>query len=183
MNELTTRFHTIASRIIHQGRYLTIREDILDLGDGKTVRRDVVDHPGAVVIVPLDAQGQVVMVRQYRHAAGKTLLELPAGTLERDEDPLACARRELREETGYAAARWEPLPGFFSAPGFTNEFMHLFLARDLSHDPLEGDEDEEIIVEPVSLADGIAMIDGGEIQDAKSIAGLLLTQRRLANQA
>lgn len=179
MGQKLTRFRTVGSRIIHQGRYLTFREDTIDLGDGKLVRREIVDHPGAVVIVPLDAHGHAIMVRQYRHAAGKTLLELPAGTLERGEDPLACARRELREETGYAAAHWEPLPGFFSAPGFTNEFMHLFLARDLAHDPLDGDEDEEIVVEPVPLAHAIAMIERGEIQDAKTIAGLLLTHRRM----
>jgi len=118
-------------------------------------------------------------VRQYRHAAGLDLLELPAGTRDEDEDPEVCARREIREETGMAAGKLEHLGGFYLAPGYSTEYMHVYLATDLHHDPLEADADEFLSLEAVPLAEALARAARGEIPDAKSLAALLIAQRRL----
>ena len=125
------RPEVVASRIVHRGRVVTLRVDDVRLPDGRIVVREVVDHPGAVVIAALDAHGCVTLVRQYRHAVGDRLLELPAGTLEPGEEPLETAMRELREEAGLVAGRWDRLGTFFSSPGFLREEMHAFLAREL----------------------------------------------------
>jgi len=142
--------------------------------DGSTAERVVVDHPGAIVIVPLDGHGNVLLVRQPRYAADrKELLELPAGTREPNEEPDVTARRELREETGFDTRDLIPLGGFYSAPGFCSEYLHLFVARDLFPSASEPDEDEFLSLEPTSLDEVSNLIRSGEIEDAKSIAGLL----------
>lgn len=167
----------IGSQEIYRGRVVTLRVDTIEVASGN-VRREVVEHPGAVVIVPVDSEGRILWVKQYRYAAGRELLELPAGTLEHDEDAEACARRELAEETGFAASAWKPVGGFFSAPGFCTEYLHAFIATDLTPESAEGDEDEEIEVVPLSLEESLARVDTGEIEDSKSIAGLLLYLRK-----
>lgn len=142
--------------------------------DGSTAERLVVDHPGAIVIVPLDGHGNVLLVRQPRYAADrKELLELPAGTREPNEEPKVTARRELREETGFDTRDLIPLGGFYSAPGFCSEYLHLFVARDLFASKAEPDEDEFLSLEPTSVDEVPNLIRSGEIEDAKSIAGLL----------
>ncbi|MCA9235564.1 MAG: NUDIX hydrolase [Planctomycetales bacterium] len=143
-----------------------------------TARRQVVLHPGAVVIVPMVDDGHVCLIRNERVAVGRTLLELPAGTLEPDEPPASTARRELQEETGYAAARWRELPGFFMSPGILNERMYVFVAQDLTAGATAREAGENIVNEVVAWDDALAMIDRGEIEDAKSIATLLMWDRR-----
>ncbi|MDA1096707.1 MAG: NUDIX hydrolase [Chloroflexi bacterium] len=142
--------------------------------DGSEAIRVVVDHPGAVVIVPIDAAGNVLLVRQPRYAASReALLELPAGTREPGETPHETAQRELREETGFAASEWKQLGGFFSAPGFCSEYLHLFMARNLGSAEASQDEDEFITIERTPLVRIPDLIRAGQIEDAKSIAGLL----------
>jgi ADP-ribose pyrophosphatase len=168
----------IGSREVYQGRVINLHVDEIEVAPGLNVRREVVDHPGAVVIVPVDGEGRVLWVEQHRWAAGRRLLELPAGTLEEGEEPEACARRELAEETGFAAAAWQRLGGFFSAPGFCREYLHAFTARELSPEEAEGDEDEDIEVVPLTVAESLARIDAGEVEDAKSLAAFFLYIRR-----
>jgi ADP-ribose pyrophosphatase len=128
--------------------------------------------------MPVDDEGRILWITQYRYAAGKTLLELPAGTLEVGEEPLACARREIVEEVGFAAGELTPLGGFYSAPGFCSEYLHAFLATGLREDFADGDEDEDITVIPLTLDETYARMDAGEITDAKSLATLMLYLRR-----
>ncbi|HEX7542373.1 MAG TPA: NUDIX hydrolase [Anaerolineales bacterium] len=175
-------FELLKSEIVYPGRAFTIRRDTLRLPDGRETRVDIVDHVGSVIILPLDASGHLLFVRQYRHAAGLDLLELPAGTLDEDEAPEACARRELREETGMAAGRLEPLGGFYLAPGYSTEYMYVYLATDLRYDPLEADVDEFLSVERVPLAEALAMFERCEIPDAKSLAAFLLARKHLEKQ-
>jgi ADP-ribose pyrophosphatase len=168
----------IGSREIYTGRVIDLRVDEIEVKPGLNVRREVVSHPGAVVVVPLDANERVIWVQQYRYAASKPLLELPAGTLEHDEPPEECARRELVEETGLAAASWNALGGFFTAPGFCTEYLHAFAATDLTPEHADGDEDEDIEVVTLTIEESLARIDAGEIEDAKSLAALFLYLRR-----
>jgi ADP-ribose pyrophosphatase len=155
--------------------------------DGSRSERDIADHPGAVAIVAIDPDGAVLLVRQWRTPAARVLLEIPAGTLDVDEatgaveDPDLAARRELEEETGYRAGTWERLTSFWSAPGFTSELMHLYLATELvaadPDDRLGPDEGEHLRLERRPLADALAAVDRGEIADSKSIVGLLWVER------
>ena len=164
----------VDSKLVAEGRVIKVRVDLIETPDGQRVKRDIVEHRGAVAMVPIDAEGRVILVRQYRHAAGKWLLEIPAGTLDPGEDPLEAAQRELREETGFAAGRIDPIGGCYASPGYSTEYLRLYVARDLTEDPLEGDVDEEIELAPTALSKVRNLIAGGEIEDAKSIAALLL---------
>jgi len=175
-------FELLKSEIVYPGHAFTIRRDTLRLPDGRETRLDIVEHVGSVIILPLDTNGQILFVRQYRHATGLDLLELPAGTLDKDEAPEACARREVREETGMAAGRLELLGGFYLAPGYSTEYMYVYLATDLRYDPLEPDADEFLSVERFPLAEALAMCERGEIPDAKSLAAFLLAREHLGNQ-
>ena len=168
----------VGSQQIYEGRVIKLRVDDLETTAGLRMRRDIIEHPGAVVIVSVDSEGLIHWVRQYRHATGQSLLELPAGTLEPGESPEPCARRELAEETGFSASKWRPLGGFFTAPGFCSEYIHAFGASDLSPDSAEGDEDEDIELVPLSLDDSLRAIDDGTVVDAKSIAALHLYLRK-----
>ena len=167
--------HPVSREVVFDGSIMTVTVDMLRLPDGSEARLEVVEHPDAVAIVPVDEFGNVVMVRQYRHAAKRVLLELPAGKLERGEEPAAAAQRELREETGLAAGELRALGGFYAAPGFLTEYLHLFLARGLSPSPLRPDPFEIVEVVRVPAAEARAMVAGGEIRDAKTIAGLCMT--------
>ena len=144
----------ISRQTVYQGHAFTVRRDQIRLPNQHVARLDIIEHPGAVTILPLDADGQILFVRQYRHAAGKELLELPAGTLNEGEPPEACALREIREETGYAAGKMVKLGEFYLAPGYSTEHMYVFLATDLRSSPLPHDEDELITLErlPVERA-------------------------------
>jgi ADP-ribose pyrophosphatase len=172
-------FELLNSEIVYPGRAFTIRRDHIRLPDGRTTKFDIVEHHGSVVLIPVDDEGNMLFVRQYRHAAGKVLLELPAGTLDEGEEPEACARREIREETGMAAGKLELLGGFFLAPGYSTEYMYVYLATGLRHDPLQADADEFLQVAAFPLAEALEMAEGGEAPDAKSLAALLLARPQL----
>jgi ADP-ribose pyrophosphatase len=175
----------VGSRTVHRGAYLEVRVDEILTSDGRRSSRDIVGHPGAVAIVALDPDDRVLMVRQFRLAAGRSLLEIPAGTLERAsdgtiEDPDLAAQRELEEETGYRAGTWRSLGSFWTAPGFATELMYLYLATDLvlaHEDRLGPDEDELLELEHVPWRDALAKVDSGEVADAKSLVGLLRLAR------
>ncbi|MFH1523733.1 MAG: NUDIX hydrolase [Chloroflexota bacterium] len=172
-------FELLESEIVYSGRAFTIRRDTLRLPDGREAEFDIVDHVGSVVIIPIDAEGNLIFVRQYRHASGLDLLELPAGTLNVDEAPEACARREVREETGMAAGNLEELGGFYLAPGYSTEYMHVYLATDLYPNPLDADADEFLTVERIPLTKALASATHGEIPDAKSLAALFFAKQHL----
>ncbi len=167
-------FKTLHSEIVYKGRIFDVRQDQVEMPNGKTTFLDIVQHSGAVTLVPIDEQGRVWFVRQYRHPAGKSLLELPAGTLDPGEAPEEAARREIREEIGMAANRLQELGQFYMAPGYSTEFMHVYLATGLSPDPLQGDEDEFLSVEKIHLRNVFEMAAAGEILDGKTLAALLL---------
>ena len=167
-----------ASRRIYEGRIVSLREDAVTLSNGRSGLREVVEHSDVAAIVPIDADGNVILVRQYRLPAREALLEIPAGGVDERESSENAAQRELREETGYRAGRLEPLGGFFVSPGYCTEFIHVFLATDLVEDPVDGDEDEDISLERMPLSDAVRLIETGEIKDGKSIVGLLLAAAR-----
>ncbi len=156
------------------GRRVTLRVERVALEDGKETLRDIVQHPSSVVIVPLEDDGNVVMVRQYRKAVGRELLEFPAGVMEDDASPLDAARRELREETGLDGTELIELGNFFAAPGSMTERLHSFLATGLFSNPLAPDDDERITLERVPFAEAVRMARAGELNDAKTLASLLL---------
>jgi ADP-ribose pyrophosphatase len=164
----------VARKVLHRGRVFALRVDRVRFRNGRTVTRDIVDHPGAVAILPLLADDRVLLIRQYRHAAGKVLFEVPAGTLEPGEAPESCARRELEEETGYVAQRWQKLLQCYLAPGYSTELIHLFLATRLRATAARPRADERIKVVPVALAKAVAMVQRNQIEDAKTICCLLL---------
>lgn len=174
---MTGRERTISSRRIYEGRIVKLRVDTIELPDGRTSQREIVEHRGAVVIAAVDDHRNVLLVRQFRKAVEQVLLELPAGTLDPGEEPEACAYREIQEETGFKARRWEKLGGFYSAPGFLTEYLHLFLASELEPSDKAADDDENIEVEPTPLSQVPRLIAAGEIQDSKSVAGLLRVLR------
>ena len=172
---------TIAVEAELTGNRVALRVERVRLDDGTEALRDVVAHPNSVVIVPVDEDGDVVLVRQYRKAAGRELLELPAGVLNDGEtSPLDAARRELREETGLDAERIIPLGDFFAAPGSMSEQLFSFLATGLFPNPLPADEDERIEVERVPFMRLVSMARLGEVHDAKTLASLLLAQPHVA---
>lgn len=174
-------FETKKSEILYYGKAFDVRRDQVLLPDGKTTLVDVVVHPGAVTLIPLDSQDRILFVRQYRHAVGQELLELPAGTLNQGEKPEDCAHREVREETGMSAASLEKIGEFYLVPGYSTEHMHVYLATNLRSDPLPGDEDEFITVEAVALANVPDLIARGVLQDAKSLAALFLAEPYFKN--
>lgn len=169
---------TIRSDRRYDGRTVSLRVDEVELASGRRTTREVVEHPGAVAILAWDG-ARLAMVRQWRHATGDALLELPAGTLEPGEAPLATAKRELAEEVGRAAGTWVAGPVYFTAPGFCTELMHTYLATDLTDASAAADDDEELEPSWLSLDDALSAIDGGAVRDAKTIVGVLWLARRL----
>lgn len=169
----------IHSEEVYHGKLVRLFVHDVTLANGAPSRREMIQHPGAAAIVPLDEAGNVLLVRQFRLAANRVMLEIPAGTLEPDEDPLDCAIRELQEETGYKPGHIEMIGGLFVAPGYTTEYIRLFLATGLTPSSLQHDEDEHIEVERVPLSEALALIERGDIIDGKSISGLLRVARRL----
>jgi ADP-ribose pyrophosphatase len=170
---------TLHTEQIYKGRVVNLVVLDVRLPNGEESKRELIRHPGAVAIVALDEAKNVLLVRQYRTAANNVLREIPAGTLEADEPPLDCAVRELQEETGYKPGKLEALGGMYVAPGYTTEYIHLFLATELVESRLDADNDEFIEAERVPLASAVEMIERGEIIDGKSIVGLLKVARQL----
>jgi ADP-ribose pyrophosphatase len=167
------------SEVLLKGRTFQIRRDELKTPDGRLTKYEIVEHSGSVVMLPVDAQGNLLFVRQYRHAARLDLLELPAGTRNGDELYETCAAREMREETGMAAGKLEQVGEFYLAPGYSTEYMMAFLATELTHSPLRADEDEFLQVEKIPIQRAIEMAERGEVQDAKSLAALFLAREKL----
>jgi ADP-ribose pyrophosphatase len=173
-------YETKHSETVYLGKAFDVRRDQVLLPDGNQTSFDVVVHPGAVTLIPIDNAGRILFVRQFRYAVGEELLELPAGTLDDGEDPYACAHREIREETGMSAGKLEKIGEFFLVPGYSTEFMYIYLARDLKPDPLPGDDDEFITVEAIALQKIPELISQGTLRDAKSLSALLLAEPYLS---
>ncbi len=163
----------VSTQTVYTGRLFNIEVTELLMPNGAVARREGLIHPGAVAMVPVTAEGNLLLVTQYRHAAGKRLLELPAGTLEPGEEPRTAVARELQEEVGMFPENIDALGGFYVAPGYTSEYIHLFVCTGLRESRLEGDEDEDIEVELLTPAGALAAIDAGTICDAKSVIGVL----------
>ena len=172
-------FELLKTETLLQGRAFKIRRDTLKTPDGRETKFDIVEHGGSVVIVPVDADGNILFVRQYRHAAGMDMLELPAGTRDGDEPFEDCAAREIREETGMEAGKLIHVGSFYLAPGYSTEYMGVFLATDLKHNPLEADDDEFLSVEKIPVKEALRMAEKGEMPDAKSLAALLMARSYL----
>lgn len=168
---------TLSSRRLYEGVVVNLRVDRVRMSTGHEGVREVVEHSGAVAVVAVDREDRVLLVRQHRHATGRSLLELPAGTLDRDEQPAACAARELEEETGFRAGRVKRLGGFFVSPGYCTEYIHAYLATELEPGVAGGDEDEDIEVLALPLAEVLRLVEAGELEDAKSLAAILLYLR------
>lgn len=163
----------LSTRTAYKGGHIQVREDRVIEPAGHECSREIVVHPGAVCIVARPTPEDVILIRQYRHATGHELVEIPAGTLHEGEDPRECAIRELEEEAGYRAASMVERGRFWTTPGFTTEFMYLYEATNLTKTQINPDEDEVIEVDIVPRSKALQMIDDGQIQDAKSILGLL----------
>ena len=161
-----------SSKQIYSGRVVHLHVDTVLLPNGMTVELEVIRHPGAAAVVPLKEDGTVILIRQFRHAAGGFIYEIPAGKLNSGEDPIHCAQRELEEEIGYRAARFELLSSIFTAPGFTDEVIHIYRGTGLTKGRQQLDKDEVLEVIEVPLQKALAMVREGQIRDAKTIVGL-----------
>lgn len=168
-----------ATKKVFQGKIFDIRKDQVEMPNGKIANFDILEHPGAVMIVPIDVNNNFWLIEQYRHAVGGKILEFPAGSLEIDEKPILCAHREVQEEIGLKAENMVLLGQVFNAPGYSDEIIHIFLGSDLSPSALPQDEDE--IIEPVKYSgeELQRLISDGKIQDAKTIAGFALATKFL----
>jgi len=165
---------TVSTRLIHDGRVVKLSVEQVTLPNGNTVTLEVIKHPGAAAVVPLDGDGNVILVRQYRHATGAWLLEVPAGKLDHPgESPEECARREVEEETGYRAGTLSPLGWIWTTPGFTDEKIWLYVATDLSPSRTSHQPDEVLSVVKMPLPEAVGMAASGAIADGKSVCALL----------
>ena len=164
---------------IHRGRVFELIRENITLANGTTTDVEFIEHPGAAAIVPFVDDSRIVLLRQYRHALKRVIWEIPAGTLDPEEEVISCAQRELIEETGYSAGQWHKLGEITPVPGYSDECIHIFLARELQPADQNLDADEVIHVEVVAFENALDMIGSGEIQDAKSITGLFLTSKWL----
>jgi ADP-ribose pyrophosphatase len=163
----------LSSKEVFRGRAVNLRIDTIEKQSGQVTTREIVEHKDCIAVVVVDGANNIVMVKQFRTPVNRVLLEIPAGGVEDGEAPEDCVRRELQEETGYLPGKIERLGGFYAAPGYCSEYLHVFLATDLSESRLIAEDTDEIEVVRVPLPEVLKMIDSGEICDAKSIAGLL----------
>jgi len=169
----------LSTRVVHRGRLLDVREDRVRLPDGSTSTREYIRHPGAVVVIAVLDGGELLLEHQWRHPLGRALIELPAGKLDPGEEPLACARRELLEETGYTARDWRELATLHPCVGYSDERLVYFLARGLSHEGAQPDHGEHLEVFSASLDRALDWVREGRISDAKTVAGLFWAERIL----
>ncbi len=169
-------FKILKEKSVLRSRVFEVRHQTWRGPENSSFERHTIYHPGAVAILPFDADGNVLLIRQFRPAVNDFLLEIPAGTLEKGEAPLFCAKRELIEETGFAAKRWKKLGAVFAAPGFCNELIHLFKAWDLKADYAEQDEDEHIELARMSVGAVRKAVKSGKIRDAKTMSALLCAE-------
>lgn len=168
------------SRLLHSGRVFNMFQDNVTLENNTSISLEVIRHPGAAAIVALTSKKEILLLKQYRYAVGGYIWEIPAGTFSGKEPPLACARRELQEETGYSADTWKKLGEITPVPGYSDERIHLFLAQDLEEKVQNLDQDEVLVVHRLTYETVLSMIENGEIQDAKTLAALFLTTRILS---
>jgi ADP-ribose pyrophosphatase len=172
--EINVPYRLLNKKTIYSGKKVSLEvHELANELSGAKVQREICVHPGAVVVLPLLPNDEVILIRNHRYSVGQVLLELPAGTLEKGEDPMNCAGRELIEETGYLAHRLTPMPIFYTSPGVLSEKMSPFIAQDLQKTRQALEEGEEIELYPVPMAEAIAMCLDGRIADAKTIATLL----------
>ncbi len=164
---------TLSSQLIYDGRAVKLRIDTVKMPSGRETTREIVEHNDCVAIIAIDADDNVLMVKQFRKPVEKELLEIPAGGIEPGEDPVATVRREMREETGYLPRKVERLGGFYSTPGYCTEYLYLYLATDLIPSQLYAEDTENISLVRVPISQISSLITSGSICDAKSIAGLL----------
>jgi ADP-ribose pyrophosphatase len=173
---MAKKARVISSRVSYKGPVFSVVTDQVIEPGGVRARRDIVRHSGSVVVLAIDETGRepkVLLERQYRHAAGAVLWELPAGRVDNGERELAAAKRELLEETGYKARKWKRILHFYVSPGFLDETMAIYLARDLEAGEAQPEADERIVIRFVSLSRAVAMARGGSIRDAKTISAIL----------
>ena len=170
---------TIETRLVFEGKILNLRVDTVRMPNGRLAIREIAEHAQSVCLVPIHDNGNVMLVRQYRKATEAALLEVPAGVMEEGESPEGAALRELQEEIGFTAGKLQHLTSSWIAPGWCTELMHVYLATELTPSSLSADEDENITVVPVPLAQVVGLMESGEIQDLKSIAALLLALRQV----
>jgi ADP-ribose pyrophosphatase len=176
-------FEWLSEEEIYRGRAFAVEKVKVRLPDGRETTYDYVKHSGAVTMVPVDNQNRIWFVNQYRMGVKGTLLELPAGTLEKDEDPAVCAAREIREETGMAAGKVTKLGEFYLAPGYSSEYMHVYLMTELYPAPLKHDDDEFLQAEPIPMDKVWEMVYANQISDGKTLACLLLAMKALKKAA
>jgi ADP-ribose pyrophosphatase len=170
---------TISSQAIYDGRIIKVKVDEVLLPNGNTAKREIVHHQGAVAVIPLTEDGKMVVVRQFRKPLEKAIVEIPAGKLEIGEDPLACAERELEEETGYRAAQYEKLSAFYTSPGFADELLHVYVATGLTKGESRPDEDEFVDMMELTLEEAHELHKAGEISDAKTVVALFYWENRM----
>ena len=170
--------HLLSTKRIYSGKVLKLDLDTVALPNGRTTDLEILRHPGASAVVPLQEDGRVVLIRQLRHAAGGFIYEIPAGKLDPHEDPRDCAARELEEEVGYRAGFLELLTSIWTAPGFTDEVIHIFQGTNLQEGKQDLDQDEVLEIVEWSLDEAISKIQDGTIRDAKTIIGLQMVYWR-----
>jgi ADP-ribose pyrophosphatase len=161
-----------STKLLLQTKKFSVAEELFKFPDGETISKNTILHPGAVLILPLDVDGRICFIKQYRYAIRAEILELPAGTLEPGEAPLVCARRELAEEIGAQAEKWQSLGVLFLAPGISSEVMHLYFATSLNFGTPHPEKGEEIEIFPLTVSDALTAIADGRISDAKTIAAV-----------
>lgn len=170
---MSFKYRTISRQEIYKGKIVTLVKDKVLLPNDKIADREIVLHKGAAAIVPIDETGKIIFVRQYRQPVGEELLEIPAGLLEKGEEPIESAKRELEEETGYKASEMHHICSMFNSAGFSNEMVHLYLAKGLHEGKQNLDEDEFVEIERYTFDEALKMIFDGRIKDSKSISGIL----------
>lgn len=170
---------TLGTERIYEGKILNLRKDQVTTRDGGTSYREIVEHNGGAVAAAITAEGRIVLVRQFRKALDATVLEAPAGKIEKGEDPLATIHRELAEETGYTAGRMDFLAAIYPSVGYTNEVLYLYLARDLVPGTPSYDEHEAMDILEVDFDEAHDMVVEGQIRDAKTMLAILLAKKRL----
>jgi ADP-ribose pyrophosphatase len=174
--------HRLSSKLVYDGRLLKVRSDTVRLPNGASAEREYIVHPGAVAVIAVTDAGELVMERQFRYPLGRDMIEIPAGKIDPGEDPLATARRELREETGYTASEWTHVATINIAIAYSDEHIEIYLAQDLKHEQAKLDDEEFLEVFTLPLASALAWVREGKITDSKTVAGLFWAEKVLGGE-
>ena len=174
--------HRLSSKLVYDGKLLKVRSDTVRLPDGGTAEREFIEHPGAVAVIALTHAGELVMERQYRYPLGRDMIEIPAGKIDPGEDPLVTAQRELKEETGYAAAQWRHLATIHIAIAYSNERIEIYLAKGLRQEGAKLDDEEFLEIFTLPLATALAWVREGKITDSKTVSGLFWAEKVLGGE-